>query len=190
MLNLMKWLIRRRVQGFGRRYDYDVSYMNEILDRDPHAFLKFSKLAELAGSPGPVPVSAWFGAKLAATLSEDCGPCTQLVTTMAAEAGVPAQVVRAIIEGDEANMNEEARLGWRFARTSLAHDAEADRWREMIVARWGETAVVTLALGIAATRMFPTIKYAMGHGKTCQRIHVDGMDLVPGQPLQQGVVAA
>ncbi len=187
---MLKWLIRGRIHQFGRRYDYDVSYMNEILDRDAGAFLKFSRIAELAGRPGPVPPAAWFAAKLAATMAEDCGPCTQLVTRMATEAGVPARVIRAIIEGDESSMSDEARLGWRFSRTSLAHDPEADRWREQIRSRWGEVAVVTLALGIAASRMFPTIKYAMGHGHSCQRIRVDGVDLVPAVRREQAAVGA
>ena len=176
---MLNWLIRRRIRGFGRRYDYDVSYMNELLETDRGAFLKFAQVAELAQRHGDVPMAGWFAAKLAATLAEDCGPCTQLVAKMADEAGVPAPVVRAIIEGNEDAMNEDARLGWRFSRATLAHDAEADRWRDEIAARWGAAAVVHLALGIAASRMFPTIKYAMGHGRSCQRIRVDGVDLVP-----------
>lgn len=187
---MLKWLMRRRVDGFGRRYDYDVSYMKEILDRDAVAFLQFSQVAALSARSGPVPPSAWLAAKLAATLSEDCGPCTQLVTKMADEAGVPAPIVRAIIEGDEAGMDDEARLGWRFARASLAHDPEADRWREEIRARWGEAAVVSLALGIATSRMFPTIKYAMGHGRSCQRVRVEGVDLVPQARAGASEVAA
>lgn len=176
---MLDWLIRRRIESFGRRYDYDVSYMTEILDQDRDGFLKFSRVVELAARPGPVPAAAWFAAKLAATLSEDCGPCTQLVTRMASEAGVPVALVGAIVQGNEAAMSDDAVLGWRFARASLAHDPQADRWREEIVVRWGEGAVVALALGIAASRMFPTIKYAMGHGKSCQRIRVDGRELVP-----------
>jgi hypothetical protein len=176
---MLKWLIGRRIRSFGRRYDYDVSYMHELLAQNLGGFMRFAKVAELSAQPGKVPASAWFAAKLVATIAEDCGPCTQLITRMADEAGVPARVVRAIIEGDEAAMDEDARLGWRFARATLAHDMEADGWREEITNRWGASAVVSLALGIATTRMFPTIKYAMGHGHSCQRIRVDGMDLVP-----------
>ena len=187
---MLNWIIKRRIRSFGRQYDYDVSYMNEILDRDRGVFMRFARVAELAERRGSVPVAGWFAAKLAATLAEDCGPCTQLVTKMAVEAGVPAAIVRAIIEGNEAAMDMEARLGWRFARAALAHDPEADRWREEIVARWGKAAVVSLALGIAASRMFPTVKYAMGYGHACQRIRVDGVDVAPSSQSQREAVPA
>ncbi len=34
--------------------------------------------------------------------------------------------------------------------------------------------MIALAFGIAAARMFPTIKYALGHGTACRRVTVAG----------------
>jgi hypothetical protein len=50
--------------------------------------------------------------------------------------------------------------------------------------------MVALAFGIATARMFPTIKYAMGYGHACQRIRVDGADLIPGRHLHGEAVTA
>jgi hypothetical protein len=33
---------------------------------------------------------------------------------------------------------------------------------------------VSLAFAITASRMYPTVKYALGHGQACRRITVDG----------------
>jgi hypothetical protein len=38
----------------------------------------------------------------------------------------------------------------------------------------GPRAVVSLAFAIVTARMYPTVKYAMGFGKACTRIVVDG----------------
>ena len=40
--------------------------------------------------------------------------------------------------------------------------------------RWGRLALVSLAFTITAGRIYPTVKYALGHGKACTRIVVGG----------------
>ncbi len=63
---------------------------------------------------------------------------------------------------------------WRFTRATLAHDPAADEYREAIVKRWGRRALVSLAFAITASRIYPTVKYALGHGKACMRVVVGG----------------
>ena len=40
--------------------------------------------------------------------------------------------------------------------------------------RWGRRALVSLAFAITAARIYPTVKYALGHGKACMRVVVGG----------------
>jgi hypothetical protein len=65
-------------------------------------------------------------------------------------------------------------LGVRFAEATLARAADADELREQVVARWGRKALVSLGFAITAARMYPTVKYAMGHGQACMRVSVGG----------------
>ena len=167
------------IAKFEKAFGYDMGYGHEMLDISRPAFLKFSKVTHLSRHREGVPAGVEYAAKLAATLAEDCGPCTQLVVKMAEAEGVPATVLRGIIEGDVAAMGPEVALGWRFARAVLAHDLAADPLREEIAQRWGRRAVVSLALSIAASRMYPTVKYAMGHGRACARVQVGGVDARP-----------
>jgi len=89
---------------------------------------------------------------------------------------VRPEVLRAILAADEAAMGETASLAWRFARASLARDMDvADPLRDEIVRRWGEKALVAIGLSLVAARMYPTLKYALGHGKTCSRVVVEGV---------------
>lgn len=176
---MLKWLIRKRIAGFEQAYGYDTSYMREMLDASTRGFMRFAKVMELSQHREDTPVDAWFAAKLAATLAEDCGPCTQLVVKMAEQAGVKTEVLRGIIGGDIALMGADAALAYRYAKTALAHDPANDALREEIQRRWGPRAVVTLALSVTSSRMYPTLKYALGHGKTCSRVRVGDTDLVP-----------
>ncbi|HKY91435.1 MAG TPA: hypothetical protein VJM11_10365 [Nevskiaceae bacterium] len=172
-------LLHAGIARFEKAFGYDMGYGHEMLDVSRSAFLKFAKVTKLSQHREGVPAAVEYAAKLAATLSEDCGPCTQLVVGMAEKEGVPATVLRGIIEGDVSAMGADVALGWRFARAVLAHDLEADPLREEIAHRWGRRAVVSLALSIAASRMYPTVKYAMGHGRACARVKVGGVDARP-----------
>ena len=79
-------------------------------------------------------------------------------------------------------MPPDVALAWRFTRATLDHDVSADQYREEIVTRWGPRAVVSLAFAIASARLYPTVKYAMGHGKACTRLVVGGAPLSFDQP--------
>jgi hypothetical protein len=179
---MLKWLLRRRLDAFGKQFGYDASYVREILDADLGAFLKFSKAQGFGNYHKNIPVAPLAAAKLVAVMAEDCGPCAQLGVTMAERAGVPPQVLRAILEGDESAMPPDVALAYRFARATLAHDPEADGLREEILRLWGEKGLISLAFGIAGTRIYPTVKYALGHGTACTRIKVAGSAVAVARP--------
>ena len=176
---MLRWLMGGFIDRFEKRYDYDASYMRDLLEADPAAFLAFSKVQGLGGYR-KAPPRALVAARLVGTLAEDCGPCTQIVVRMAEEEGLPPAVLKAILTGDEAAMGPDAALAWRFARASLARDIEAaDPLRDEIVRRWGAKALAAIALGLASARVYPTVKYALGHGKACSRVQIGGEAVAP-----------
>src|SRR4029453_12547318 len=72
-------------------------------------------------------------------------------------------------------MPPDVALVWKFTRASLAHDAEADKYREAIVQRWGRRAPCDSGvLAIPPAGTYPTVKYALGHGNACTRVVVGG----------------
>jgi hypothetical protein len=171
---MLRWLMRRRIAAFERAFDYPMDYAREILEVSPRAFLAYGRIAALAHYRRDLPLAAAYAATLVAAKAEDCGPCTQLAVTMAERDGVAPAQLRAVLAGDEKAMSAEVALGFRFAEAVLAHDLRADALREEIVGRWGRHALVSLAFAIAAVRVFPTVKYALGHGKACTRVVVGG----------------
>lgn len=171
---MLRWLLRRTAESFERKWSYDASYLKEIIGISPRAAWLFARATNLGSFRHDVPPAALLAAGITAVRTEDCGPCTQLAVAMAEEQGVSADVLRAILRDDVAAMPEDVALAWRFTRATLAHDAAADGYRREIVRQWGPRAVVTLAFAITTARMYPTVKYAMGHGQICSRVVVDG----------------
>jgi hypothetical protein len=176
---VLKAIFHALTGRFAKRSDYDVGYMRMLIDADPAAFMAFSNVRGLSGYR-KAPADALAAAGLVGTLGEDCGPCTQITVQLAEENGVSPAVLKAILEGDEAGMGADAALAWRFCRASLARDMEAaDPLRDEIVSRWGNKALAAIALALASARIYPTVKYALGYGKTCSRVTVQGEAVAP-----------
>jgi hypothetical protein len=171
---MLRWLMRKRLEAFEKAYDYDMGYARQLLDADPRALMAFGKVMAMSTYRKEVPPSPWYAAKLVGTVAEDCGPCTQLVATMAEREGVPPETVRSVLEGDLGAMPDDVALAYQFAQSSLAHDPEAGVLRDRVVARWGPKGLVSLAFAVTSARIFPTLKYALGHGHACVRVTVAG----------------
>jgi hypothetical protein len=171
---MIKWMLRKAIDKFERTWNYDASYMRDLIDASPRAAWMFSRAAALGQFRPNVPIEPWFAAGITAVRHEDCGPCTQLGVSMAERAGVSPAVLRAVLTDNLNAMPPDVALAWNFTRATLAHDATADEYREEIVKRWGKRALISLAFAITASRIYPTVKYALGHGKACTRVVVGG----------------
>ncbi|HZH03267.1 MAG TPA: hypothetical protein VEY30_05740 [Myxococcaceae bacterium] len=178
---MLKWMIRRKLDALEREHNHDASFMREMLDTDLGAFLTFGRATGIGRYRKDVPLDVHYAAGLTAVVHADCGPCTQLGVDFALKAGVAASTLASIVAGDETAMSPEVALAVRFARAVIAHDAEADALREEIVRRWGPKALLSLTFAIMAAPMYPTLKYALGHGKACTRIVVAGQTVTPRQ---------
>ncbi|MDZ4053797.1 MAG: hypothetical protein U1E24_11130 [Phenylobacterium sp.] len=182
---MLKVILSRQLDRFERTWSYDASYLRRLLAASPASLVKFGLVSGMAPRQA-APPAALAAAEIVATLSEDCGPCAQLVVDRAAAAGLAPRVLRAILNGDEDAMGQDAAIAWRFARATLDRDLPAaDRLREEIVAHWGERGLAAIALALTAARLYPTLKLALGYGGTCARIVVDGQ---PTNPAQNEVI--
>ena len=174
---MLRWMLFRALDRFERTWSYDAGYLRQVAAVSPGSFVRFSLLAGMV--PRAEPAEALAAATLAATLAEDCGPCVQIAADQARAAGVPPSALRAILAGDRAAMPPDAALAYAFACATLARDLEAaDALRDQVRQRWGERGLVALGLAITAARLYPTLKYALGHGAACRRIAVG-----EGEPL-------
>ena len=176
---MLKLFLTRYLDKFEKTFNYDASYMRHVLRVNPASLFKFS-LGTQAPDRHAAPPEALIAAGLYGTLTEDCGPCVQVGVDIATANGVDPKVLRAVIAGDLDAMGETASLGYCFAQASLARDMEAcDPLRDEIVRRWGDKALVAISLALVSSRMYPTLKYALGYGKSCSRVKVAGETVAP-----------
>jgi hypothetical protein len=171
---MLKWFLRRWIDKFERTWSYDASYLRDVLDADPRALLAFSKVAGISNYRKGVPPAVYVAAGLVGVMAEDCGPCTQLAIDMAQRGGVDPAILRAVVARDFAAMPDDVALAVRFAEASLRHAGEADELREQVLRRFGKRGLVSLAFALTSARLYPTLKYAMGHGRACQRVTIGG----------------
>jgi len=171
---MIRWFLRRWIDKFERTWNYDASYLRDVLDADPRALMAFGKVTGIGSYRKDVPPAAYCAAGIVGTMAEDCGPCTQLVIDMAQREGVDPAILRAIVARDVTAMPFEVALAVRFAEASLSHAPEADDLREEVVLRFGKRGLVSLAFALTAARLYPTLKYALGHGRSCTRVTVGG----------------
>jgi len=172
---MLKAFFRGQIRKFEKQWGYDAAYMHDLLDAGTGTFFRFSFVPALGHRKG-APAAAMAAAVIVGTLSEDCGPCTQISVDIATANGVKPEVIRAILVGDRFAMGENAALACSFARAVLDRDLEgADAAREEIARRWGSKAVVALGLALTTARMYPTLKYSLGHGRACRQVVVAGV---------------
>jgi len=179
---MLKSIVRNRLRARTKRYDYDVSYMEHILDVSPPAFFKFVKLMDLAQHRESAPIDAYFAAKIAGARAEDCGPCTQLVVNMALEAGMRRDQIEAVLTRNYEAMRDDTALGLRFAEAIINRATNEDEVRDAVRSAWGEKGVIDLTFSLQVGRVFPMVKAGLGFAKECQRVTV-GEKLVDVAPL-------
>ena len=183
---MLRWLLRRRIESFERKWDYDASYLKEIADLSSWAALKFALATSLGsdrrGRAACRPVCGRDHRRAVRRL----WPVHAAGDHDGRAAGRASRDPAGLLQDDVAAMPDDVALAWRFTRATLAHDETADDYRGEIVRRWGPRAVVTLAFAITTARMYPTVKYAMGHGKICSRVVVDGAPLAIDRGLTDG----
>ncbi len=176
---MIRYLLSKMLLAFKNRYDYDIRYQQDILKNDLGAFLKFMGFQTMSSHSGNMPAGPLYAARIRAILSDDCGPCTQLAVNMALEAKISPDTVQAIIDKDLNNLTEDIALVVKFTECVLAHHPEADDYREKILVLWGPKGLITIGFAISSYRVYPALKYTLGHGRSCHRIQINASSITP-----------
>lgn len=179
---MLKFLLHRVVTRMERRYDYDATYLHELVDTSTAAAMRYFTAQSYGRWQGPVPRDAWHAAAIGAALVEDCGPCVQIASDRAVEAGMPGTTIKALLSGEPADA--DAKLGFDFARALLTASDALDGLREAVEARWGRKGIVALATMAMYSRNFPVLKRALGHARSCRRIRIAGVDVAVAAEIE------
>ena len=180
---MFKWLVKKQLEAFGRKWGYDTGYVREIVDdAGVGAVMPLQALGKLGAFRRNVPLDTYFGAALTAGKAADCGPCLQLAVKMAEAAGVAPQTIRAILERNYTTCSKDVLLGVELALGTIARDGSGEEAREEILRRFGRAGLLSLAYAIVAAQAYPAFKYAIGHGHACVRLSVGGETIAMREP--------
>jgi alkylhydroperoxidase family enzyme len=170
---MLRRLVLRRLDAEERRLGgVSVEYLRHIARTSLPAFLKFALFTPLAAHRKKLPADAYHLARVVAVQHEDCGACVQIEVNLARQDNVAPALLRAALKDRFAELPPELADACRFAR-AISEQTDDAELRERLRAHYGEEALVELALGIAAARVFPTTKRALGYATSCSLVEVE-----------------
>lgn len=176
---MKKFIMKKMLNKMSQKYNYDVAYLQRIVDVSGFAFLKFMGFQTMSSHKGNLSPEAFYAVRIRTLIWEDCGPCTQLYINMALEAKVCPTTIRAIIKNDLDKLPEKLALLIQYTDAVLAQNPEANELRQQVIKYWEPEGLVAIAFGISSSRVYPTLKYALGYGAECHKVHVKDASLVP-----------
>ena len=169
---MLSKLILRRLDAEERALGASLDYIRYIVRTSLSAFFKFALFTPLAKYRRKLPAAPYHVARIVATRDEDCGTCVQIEVNLARQDGVSAETLRAVLADSPEKLTAELAEVYHFARAVVAASGDEEELRPRIRARYGDEGLVELALGIAAARMFPITKRALGYATSCALVEI------------------
>ena len=164
--------IKRGLAAFSETYDYDVSYAIELLDRSPGAFAAFAAAQPLGDYRSVLPKEAYWIAGFATMQAEDCGACAQLTLRMAIEDFMDRALLARMLEAPSSLPGPLADVYAHACAVCKGAPDHAER-EARLRAAYGDTGVAELAVRIAGSRLYPTLKRALFKSSVCQEPSLD-----------------
>ena len=169
---MIRRLILRQLDKQERLLGESVDYVRDILRASLPAFFKFALFTPLAQHRRKLPAEAYRVARIVATQDEDCGTCVQIEVNLALNDGVPADVIRAVLNGHPEDLQPSLADVYHFAKAVVEASGGEEELRQRIRETYGEDGLVEMALGIASARVFPVTKRALGYAKSCALVEI------------------
>jgi len=156
----------RLIDWAEKNFGESLDYMRDIASASPGAFYKFAMFLAFAKHRKAAPLDGYYLASIGALQHEDCGPCLQIAVNQALAAGVDPEILSAAVAGGS-TLDSDRKLYLDFGRAVSANSPEAEELRLKLAQRLSPAALVDLAIVIASSRVFPTLKRGLGHARGC-----------------------
>lgn len=160
-------IVEKQLIAFEEQLGESADWLRDLFAASRRGFFKFALFMPLSRHRAAAPKELVHIARLAAAASEDCGPCLNISIRFALSEGLDRRSVRGAATGEVGLLSPDGQLVWRFATAVAKADAEATDLASEVERRFGRRVQVDLALAIATTRVFPTMKRALGYARSC-----------------------
>jgi alkylhydroperoxidase family enzyme len=169
---MLRRFILSRIAAVEKQWGVSLEYCRFVVRTSLRATFKFAKFLAVDEYRRVLPTGPFYVGRIVAVRDVDCGSCVQIAVNQARKAGVPAEVLRAALDGNLDDLPEELRESYRFAEAVVTANGEEDALRERLRLRYGDEGLIEMALAIAVCRTFPTIKRALGYAVSCSEVTV------------------
>ncbi len=169
---MLRRLILSRITAAEKTLGVPLDYCRFIIRTSLRASFKFAKFLAVDEYRRVLPAGPCYVARIVAVQHDDCGTCVQIAVNQAKKAGLPAEVLRAVLDGNLDDLPEELRDTYRFAKAVVHASGEEDTLRERIRQRYGDEGLIEMALAIASCRVFPTVKRTLGYAVSCSAVPI------------------
>jgi alkylhydroperoxidase family enzyme len=142
-------------------------YLRHIGATSPRLFYRFLKIFSFANCAKKASKEAIHTAAMVATRAEDCGECVQIGVNIAKRDGLSPELLRALVDGERNALPPHLQRVFDFAKACLTPEGPSEESRQALRRELGEAAVIELAMTIAAARVFPLVKRALGYSVSC-----------------------
>ncbi|MEX2137965.1 MAG: hypothetical protein WD894_01800 [Pirellulales bacterium] len=169
---MLRKIILARIASAEKDLGVPLDYCRFIVRVSLRAFFKFAKFLAVDEYRRVLPPRPCYIARIVAVRNADCETCVQIAVNQAKKAGVPAELLRGVLDGKPDDLPEELREAYCFAEAVVTANGEEDAWRERIRLRYGDEGLIEMALAIASCRVFPMTKRALGYAVSCSAVAV------------------
>jgi alkylhydroperoxidase family enzyme len=169
---MLRRFILGRISAAEKTLGAPLDYCRYMVRHSLRAFFRFGKFLGVDEYRRVMPAGPFYVARMVAVRDEDCGSCVQIAVNQAKKAGLSAEILRAVLDGNLDDLSEELRDAYRFADAVVKRSGQVSELRERIRQRYGDEGLIELALAIAACRTFPVTKRALGFAVSCSEVAV------------------
>jgi alkylhydroperoxidase family enzyme len=163
---MIQRLVLWRLATIERTLDESLGWLAFLARASLRAFVRFYAFLPMTRFRRRLPRDAYHVARIVVVRAEDCGTCLQTIVSLAKSDGVRAETLRAVLARSPEALCDDCADAYRFAEAVTANKDPTDL-RERIRTRHGDDGLVELALAIAAARVIPTTKRALGYATSC-----------------------
>lgn len=162
----------QEINNFEEHYNYDSTYMREMLESSLVGYSKFVNAIPLTSHREHLDLETFWVAKLASVKTEDCGECLQLNVNMAKEAGVSAEIIRGVIMQSE-RLSNDLKDVFDYAVGVSLNQLDNEELLSRIEMRFDKGQLIELGVCISTAKIFPVIKRSIGYAKSCALIELE-----------------
>ena len=156
----------------------NADYLRDMVRHGSTAFLKFLLAMPMIHHRKVLSKKDLHLAQLVASRHEDCGPCVQIGVDMALADGVAPEHLCQVLDGELETLPEPTRSICLLARAVAQASPEANGLSDELAERLGKGALVDVGMAVVGGRLFPTLKRALGHARSCSQVQIR----VPAEP--------